>query len=377
MLEPALRRLRAGLLAILLLPIAAWPVSAEEKVAALDVTKIEAAISGQIGKGASNRTRQLDLVNNRLDTTRALRPGGSNANSSSLAIRFNGKDAEKSAALEAKNYIAPEKARRTRRLAVWMAGDVMVDSARAQDPHLATVYTNGLVIGADARLGPRLLVGNAVGTAFDRTGIGGEGSLRSRYISNTFYGSVFTTAHTFLDFALGASHSDYSSRYGHADQDRAATQVFGLARYSREFRRDRFRFRPYGQAALSRTGLGRYDGPATGYCGTQSTDTMKLTLGMEGDTSIVTSAGKLRPHAGFEMTRVTKHTSGGVITIDDGSDDYVFAASTSASGNMVASTGIDWSINDRTTFNARYGVSTDVVDFSPQQTISASFKLRF
>ena len=377
MLEPAPKRLRAGLFAILMLPLVWWPASADETVAALDITRIEAAISGQVGKGASNRTRQLDLISGRLDRTRALRLSGRNANSSSLAIRFNGRNAEKSAALEAKNYIAPEKARRTRRLAVWMAGDLLVDSARAQDPRLATVYTNGLVIGADARLGPRLLIGNAVGTAFDQTGLGEDGSLRSRYISNTFYGSIFTAADTFLDFALGASRSDYSSRSGHADQGRAATQVFGLARYSREFRRKQFRFRPYGQARLSRTGFGRYDGSAALYCGTQSTNTLKLTLGVEGDTSITISAGKLRPHASFQMTQVTKHNSGSIIASVGGGDDYVLASSSDASGNVVASTGIDWTINERTTFNARYGVSTDIIDFSPRQTISAGFRLRF
>jgi hypothetical protein len=68
-----------------------------------------AALSAQRDKTASAASRQLGLVQGRLDGTRGLRVEGRNIHSSSLAIRFNGRSTEKSAAFETRICLRPRR----------------------------------------------------------------------------------------------------------------------------------------------------------------------------------------------------------------------------------------------------------------------------
>jgi len=350
----------------------------------LEVTAFSAnldALSGQEAKSASDPARQLGLVGGRLESTRGARIEGRNVNASSFALRFSGSSAEKSAAYETKNLLAPEKERRTRRTAVWFGGDVTLDSARAEDPRLAAVYTNGIAFGADTRLGRDLLVGNAVGMAFDRTGIAAEGSLQTRSFSDTLYASLTTAPDTYLDVMAGGSHTAFRNDLGvetFSSAERSATQAFGLARFSRNFERKRLRLRPYGQARYLHTRLSGYsvEGNDTYSVKPYSSDSYELTLGLRGETSAKTRAGKVAPNAVLEVSRAFKRDSGSVVSSMEGAEE-VAAPATDHSSRLSARTGINWTITDRASVSGAYSVSSTIGDFNAEQQVSARFKLKF
>ncbi|WP_163265783.1 autotransporter outer membrane beta-barrel domain-containing protein [Chelativorans alearense] len=379
-----LRRLSAtGLVAIFAL--AAGPPAAAEDGTVIALSDTLAALSRQRGKSIASANRQLELVRNRLEGTRGPRLDGRNVNASSLAMRFAGGSKKKGAAFETKHLLAPEKARRTRRRAAWLGGNVTLDSARAENPRLAALYTNGLTFGADMRLGPRLLVGNAVGAAFDRIPFGADGSLGTYYLSNTLYGSLTTSRDTFLDVALGASRSEFSGNYGAAGQSatgrRAANQFYGQARYSRRFERDRVRVRSYGQAKLLHTRLGNYreKGDGARLSQSRSIASLELTLGVRGETTVTANVGKLTPHAVLEVSRAARRTSRAVVTSldEETGDSHVIASSRGQSGRLTARTGLNWAISDSATLKGEYSVSSGMAEFVPQQKVTASFKLKF
>ncbi|MCT7377442.1 autotransporter outer membrane beta-barrel domain-containing protein [Chelativorans salis] len=361
------------------------PPAATEDGTAIGLSDTLAALSRQRGKSVKSANRQLELVRDRLANTRGPRLNGRNINASSLAMRFAGGSKKDSAAFETKHLLAPKKERRTRHRAAWLGGDVMLDSARAENPRLAALYTNGLTFGADARLSSRLLVGNAVGAAFDRTPFGADGSLGTYYLSNTLYGSLTTSTETFLDVALGASRSEFSGDYGAAGGSasgrRSANQFYGQARYSHRFERNRVRVRSYGQAKLLHTRLGDYvengDGAHLGQA--QSMGSLELTFGVRGETSVMSSVGKLTPHAVLEMSRTARRASSAVVTsLDEATDDnHVIASSSAQSGRLTARTGLNWAISDDATFKGEYSVSSGMAEFRPRQKVTARFKLKF
>jgi len=354
---------------------------ADEDGAAIALSANRGALSGQKAKSASNPVRQLGLVRGRLDGTRGARVEGRNVNASSFALRFSGSSAEKSAAYETKNLLAPEKERRTRRGAVWFGGDVTLDSARAEDPRLATVYTNGVVFGADTRLGRNLLVGNAVGMAFDRTGIGSEGSLQTRTLSDTLYASLTTAPDTYLDVMLGASRTEFLNDLGvesFSSSERFADQAFGMARFGRQFERDRLRLRPYGQASYLRTRLSSYEveGEETYSIDPYAAGSLEFTVGLRGETSRKTKIGKVAPNAVLEVSRALKRSSASVVSSIEGTEE-VAAPSSHHSGRVSARTGLNWTITDRASVSGNYSVSSAIGDFDAEQQVSASFKLKF
>jgi len=372
-----------GLIRLIFLVLAMTPFSAvaNEDGAAIAISANRGALSGQKAKSTSNPVRQLGLVGGRLDGTRTVRMDGRNLNGSSFALRFSGGSAEDSAAYETKNLLAPEKERRTRRSAVWFAGDVTLDSKRAEDPRLATVYTDGVVFGADTRLGRSLLVGNAVGMAFDKTGIGSQGSLETRALSDTLYASLATSPDTYLDVMLGASRTEFLNDLGVAalsSSERFADQAFGMARFSRQFQHNQLRLRPYGQARYLRTQLSAYDvkGDETYSVDAFAAGSLQFTMGLRGETSRKTKTGKVAPKVVLEISRALKRNSGSVVTSTDGIEE-VAAASSHRSGRVLARTGIDWTITDAASVSGEYSVSTPLRDFEAEQHLSASFKLTF
>lgn len=338
-----------------------------------------AALSAQRDKTASAASRQLGLVQGRLDGTRGLRVEGRNIHSSSLAIRFTGRSKEKSAAFETRHLLAPEKERRTRRGGVWFAGDVTLDSARAEDPRRSGVYSNGVAFGGDLRLNPRLLIGNATGAAFGRTGFGAEGTLTAQSLSNTLYGSLTTSRDTYLDLAIGASHGSFlDGQSGAASPfsgNGSANQFFGQARYSRKLERGRFRFRSYGQADFQKMKLdtSRRAGTGEPTSGSASSEQLNFALGIRGETSARMRKGTMTPHVTVEVSRTTQRTS----AVAEGSAERAMTFSRSRSGKVSARTGLDWAISDRANMRAEYSLSSVMADFHPQQKVSARFKLSF
>lgn len=371
-------------LALLASLVVALPVKAGDETG-FALADSHASFSRQKRAAAENPLRQLELVTGRLAGTREHRIRGRNVNASSLAMRFAGGSPQDSAAFETGRYLAPAKDRETRRMGIWFGGDVTLDSRRAEDPRRAAIFTDGLAMGTDIRLRPSLLVGNAVGAAFDKTGFGDSGSLRSTYLSDVLYGSLTTSQRTYLDVALGASRSGFANRYGDEQTTlsgyRSGSQVFGLARFSRQFEHDKLRLRPYGQARVQRSRFGAYaaDGGNSGahLWRPRTASMFTLSLGLRGEASAMTRLGRLSPHTNLEISRTAKYMSGAYGTAPEGNALLETKASSSGSSTFTARTGLDWTISKGASVNGQYVLSSRLDTFSPKQEVKAKFELAF
>ncbi|WP_157019538.1 autotransporter outer membrane beta-barrel domain-containing protein [Mesorhizobium xinjiangense] len=357
------------------------------QAAAQDVASIEplaadriAAFTRQKDDAANARTRQLGLVAARLRQTRSARPNGRNAHASSLAVRFTG--AGDGAVFDTANHIAPEKERRTDRLAVWFAGDLTVDGARHENARASTLYSNGVLAGSDVRVGPHLLLGNAVGFGFGRTAFGETGSLGTRYLSDTAYGTIFTGRDSYLDLALGAATMDHSTAYDGATGGgrRGGKQVFAGTGYSRSFRHRRLTIRPYGQSRLSWSAFDRSTRSVADGCAGPARQTYRasITAGVSGERPFTHSAGRFRPHADarMEWSRARTRFGARLAGADDIGDGHGAIAETAARLNLTA--GVDWTVSDEATLATSYNLSTDLLENTErEQTLGARFSMKF
>lgn len=380
-------QLAFGAIALAATGAAALPASGQE-IAALDRA---AALGAQYGRSAADANRQAALVESRLDSTRAWRLRGGNANGSSLALNFNGTaapgatDEERAAANSAFNtadHIAAEKQRRTQRYAVWFGGNVTVDAARASEARMATAFSDGLAFGADARLSARLLAGNAVGMAFDRVGVGSWASQRSRFVSDALYATYFTSGTSFFDALAGGSLTQFRDSFATTgwSPSRYTNRVFASMRYSRVVKRGPIEFTPYGRAAASYVMLGDYLArSASGMtCSLQPQETFAVTAGLKARSRIDTRAGLLRPHAevAISRSRSSGYRGNVVLAAYPGETQSIDTAASSAA-TVSASSGVDWAINPRTSVSTVYALSASRSAERPKQTISARFTLRF
>ncbi|WP_265516668.1 autotransporter outer membrane beta-barrel domain-containing protein [Nitratireductor luteus] len=352
-------------------------------MANIDTPDRRAAFSRQNATATKGRMRQLGLVNKRLTGTRDQRLRGRNAHSSELAVRFRGGIAKKSAVLETEKHIAAEKDRRTERIAVWFGGDLLVDGRREHDPRASILHTNGIVFGADMRLGPRLLVGNAIGTGFDRSAFGRTGSLGSRYISDTLYASYFTSANSYLDLALGAAAMDFSTAYDDfgsgAAGRRNGTQMFASARYSRDFRHGRRTLRPYGQTAISWSNFDGYvyQGAHTLRHEARSSYQAAFTAGISASRTFTSRLGTFQPRAKVEMQWRRTRNSRSSIHFESDGERFSTAATGRTAGSFSFSAGMDWSLGKHTSAGASYKLSAGFTDDAPKQTLGAKLRMKF
>ncbi|MCR4268525.1 autotransporter outer membrane beta-barrel domain-containing protein [Nitratireductor sp. ZSWI3] len=354
------------------LAIAAAALFAAPAALAQDSYDMTAIFDRQSARAAASETRQLSILEERLNNTRELRGAGGNAAASLVRLRIKrgtGTDVH-SKLLDTRKVMAPEKLRRTPRLAGWMGGEAELSEARSNDPRASGLSSKGLALGADLRISPRLLIGNAVGLAYDRSPLSTDLTYEARTLTTTLYGTIFTTPQTYLDFALGGARSDFSGRAMTGERPPAAAgdRVFAMLRASRAVDvggRDgqTLKLRGYGQGTVSRT---RFDG-ATDGCGTEAA---KVSLGLRGETKRATQRGHVRPHAGVEWSLTRTQTEHPGATLDD-------RHRLDRQARFAATAGFDWKVNPHATVKANYGLSAGAASGSPEQTLKARFTLRF
>ncbi|EKF43548.1 outer membrane autotransporter barrel domain protein [Nitratireductor indicus C115] len=362
---------RAAIAAVWLILVApvlvACVFGAAQSAAAQEVYDLAAVVSRQEARAASGEARQLSILGERLDNTRNLRGKGGNAASSMVKLQFRrGSGSQVSTrVLDTRSIQAQEKLRRTPRVAAWMGGEALISEARANDSRSSAFSTQGLAIGADMRLSPRLLIGALMGVAYDRTPLSTDLTYSASTVSTTLYGTVFTAPQTYLDFALGGMRSAYSGRAANSlhTPNASGDRVFALLRASRSFATGKVKMRGYGQGTLSST---RFGGATTGY----GNDTARLTVGFSSEAPHSTERGRIRPHAGFEWSiSQTRSTRPGA------NHEATYSASDDA--RLTAKAGLDLTLNPRATVKANYGISAGRNTSTPEQTVKARFSLRF
>ncbi len=287
-----------------------------------------------------------------------------------------GADAARSTVLDTRRALAPQKLRRTDRLAAWAAGEAVLSEARTNDPRASALSSKGIAFGADMRLSRRLLIGNAVGLAYDRSPLSTDLTYAAGSLSNTFYGTFFATPDTYLDAALGGAQSGFA---GWADggsglANAAGSQVYAMLRASRRLDLDlhlgRVTLRGYSQGTVARM---RFTGAAPD----RQARRAEIALGLGGETQLSTRRGRLTPRAGLEwrIARVRRTTPDP--DVDPERPEAEATRSISQSARIAATAGFDWALNPRATVKADYGLSAGTETFAPKQTVKARFTLRF
>jgi hypothetical protein len=336
-------------------------------------------LNRQRERPVAHASRQAALVESRIQSTRGLRFRQRNVDDSTLRLRFDGGGADRSAVLDSRQYRGAEKHRQRRRFGTWFAGDVVMESAGVHDPRRSAFNSNGVAAGVDMRLGKRVVVGNAIGGAFDRVGVGPDASLASRTLSSTTYGSFAASGESYVDTAVGTAVTTYSGDYGQgARASGSGQEIFGSARVSRQFRRDRLTLRPYGRGRVGSTRFspGQQN---TGLAGERASgSSMQLGVGVAAQGSWKAGEGAVRPRATLELNRALKRTSATVLhVLEDDFGSHVVDPAKTGSGRVSFSGGVDWVIDDKTSLKGEYRMSTSARAFDPVQAVTGSFRVKF
>ncbi|WP_295814740.1 autotransporter outer membrane beta-barrel domain-containing protein [uncultured Nitratireductor sp.] len=337
-----------------------------EKGAAEEALDMAAIHARQLGRAADSEARQLSIVRERLANTRRLRARGGNAEAILMRLHVKRRDHNetRSKLLDTGKVTAEEKLRRTPRLARWMGGEAVLSQARTNDPRASALSTKGVAFGADYRVNPRLLIGHAMGMAYDRSPLSTDMTYSARMFSETLYGTVFTGNETYLDFAVGAARSRFSGRVDDGTRTPGASgdRVFAMLRASRVFTHDVLSLRGYGEGRFSQM---HFNGTADGL----RDGATRMTLGLTGETKISTRRGRLTPHAGLEWSLLRKEGTVPGETLP--------AHRLEESAKITATAGFDWALNPRATLKADYGLTADPRAHTRKQTVKTHFTLRF
>lgn len=346
-------------------------------------------LSDQGSEAAAARSAQQDAVEARLDGTRGLLLEGLNAHGSSLTLEFEGPSGGTTTAVAAKDHIAKQDDLETGRFGLWSSGALVVDTAPWENDRSGStaVYTDGLTFGADALVDPDILLGTAMGLAFDdRTIDSRSASFNSNYASTMLYGTVLSGNQTYLDFSAGAARVAFKTARCvdgalWATGLRPGTQFFAMSKYSVRRRAGRLVLKPFGKAEVARTTLDAFTetGPEALAYDAQIVTRLGLSLGLSGETSLHTAAGWFRPHAQVDLARDIVRWSDGAVG-DPGSlvlADYLVEGTNTDTRQLNFGMGVDWAAARAATFGLNYRLAAPLSGAETAQTWKATASLKF
>jgi len=215
--------------------------------------------------------------------------------------------------------------------------------------------TDGLTIGADRRFGDALVVGGAVGWAYDSSRIGDNGTRSEADAwSVALYGSWQPAEKAFFDVVLGYGRLDFDSRrYVTANGDfaygkREGDQWFGAATAGWDYHHARgLNLSPYGRIEATRSVLDAFTEEGGGVFALaydeQATTTVIGALGVKGDYAFKTRLGRTIPSFRIEYAYDLKGTGTARLRYADWLDGEVYAlkASPLDKNRMLYGLGLD------------------------------------
>ena len=239
---------------------------------------------------------------------------------------------------------------------VWLSGAVNFGTSDAAANREGIEFdTDGLTIGADRRLGDRLVIGVAVGWAHDVSEIGDNGTRSEADAwSLSLYGSYQPTKAAFVDAVLGYGQLDFDSRrYVTANGDfaygqRDGGQWYGALTAGWDYSHPQgLRLSPYGRIEASRSTLDAFTEEGGGifalHYDEQATTTVIGAVGLKGDYALKTGFGQAIPSFRIEYAYDLKGSGAARIRYADWLDGNVYSMTSTPYGKnrMLYGLGLD------------------------------------
>lgn len=378
-------RLTAAAAALLFVSCAFQPAQAQDVVTFEPGDATLAMLGDQGAMGTAARSMQESAVEERLDATRKLLLEGLNRHSTSLTLKLEGPSGQSATALAAKDHIAKPAELETHRFGLWSSGALVVDTTPSQDGRAAALYTDGLTFGADALIDPQLLIGAALGLAFDDQMVdASSASLGSRYVSSMLYGTLSSGSETYFDFSAGAARMAFSTARCvaggvEATGTRPGTQFFTTGQYSYRHKTGPFILKPFGRAALARTALDGFseNGPQSYAYDAQTVTHLSLSLGLSGETALRTTAGWIRPHAELKVADNAAWWTNGNISDPGVAGSYLVEGTDTFGRQLNLGLGVDWAAAGSAKFGLNYNVAAPLAGADALQSVKAIARLKF
>lgn len=249
----------------------------------------------------------------------------------------------------------------------WIGGNAQFGRREADGTRGGFDFTtSGVSLGADRRVGERLVMGVGVGAARDKSEVGDGSESRARGISGVVYASLQPNWAMFIDAMLGAGKLDLETRRfvaplgASAEAQRDGRQIFGSIAAGYEHKRNGVVLAPYGRIDYSRdrfdsaveSGAGEY---ALAYSG-QTATWMQGALGLRAESTHETRFGWATPRARLEYRRSFRGERTTSIAYADLLDGPRFSFSTDASerNSLLLGLGVDFVLRGGLTVGVDY-----------------------
>ena len=214
------------------------------------------------------------------------------------------------ASLSASANAAPD-ADLTDGLSYWASGNVRFGSRNAGDAGFLDFRTDGVTLGIDRYLNPRLTVGMGIGYARDHSTLSSDGSNNTaKGASIAVYSSYQPTPKTYVDALAGYGLLKYkSNRFvasvnSFAEANRDGDQWFGSIAAGYEYRQNGFLLSPYGRLDVSLDHLDPATESGAGlnalHYSKQNSHSEQIAFGVRTEATHQSEIGVILPHARLE-----------------------------------------------------------------------------
>jgi hypothetical protein len=248
----------------------------------------------------------------------------------------------------------------------WISGALTFGSDRQSTASSLDFHTDGLTIGADARLSDTLLAGVAIGGAFNGTSIGTQGtSLRAGSFDAAAYASYHPSGNLFLDGLLGVNNATFKdTRWNQYDSSfipgtRTAHGSFATLLAGYEFRNGHLEYAPYLRADSQWSQFNAMSESSNEIWGLEfapmQTSDATLTGGVRASYELQTPFGVLTPLARLEVRNASTGQQTQNLMYQDGlGPTYVLLLPGTSQGALAGSFGLRLSPSAHTVFMLDY-----------------------
>lgn len=254
------------------------------------------------------------------------------------------------------------------RMAWWMEGAVDLGFHRRNGVREGFDFTtDGVTVGADARVGDKLTVGAGAGYGRDSSDVGVNGTAsEGEAYSGFLYASWQPRERVFVDGVLGMTSMSFDAQRYVTEtgellaSEREGQQVFGALSAGLEFRGRRLHWSPYGRVEFADVKLGGFrevgdDLWALDFA-EQNSSQVRAALGVHGDYLFSYRTGDLKPSFRVEYQHDLKNGGTAGVRYADWTDspDYMIELAPYDDRNLRLGAGLAWEAIDGTRFGVEY-----------------------
>lgn len=254
------------------------------------------------------------------------------------------------------------------RMAWWMEGAVDLGFHRRNGVREGFDFTtDGVTVGADARIGDKLTVGAGAGYGRDSSDVGVNGtSSEGEAYSGFLYASWQPRERVFVDGVLGMTSMSFDAQRYVTEtgellaSERDGQQVFGALSAGLEFRGRRLHWSPYGRVEFADVTLDGFrevgDDLWALEFAEQNSSQVRAALGVHGDYLFSYRTGDLKPSFRVEYLHDLKNGGTAGVRYADWTEspDYMIELAPYDDRNLRLGAGLAWEAIDGTRFGLEY-----------------------